>query len=192
MTPEYHLKRYNDLLVQKSTFESNIITAQGMLDSALQESNMLEALSSSLKLAKPLLQANSITQVQDLLTSALSSVFDLPHKVIWDPESKEFVIQYPDGDVPLVGSSGGGVVTVLSAVLDLFLICKDGCRKLLIYDEAWTAVSEEYVERFYAFIRKSCKDLGVDILLVTHDARVLNEWVDHLYVVGNHTATKVK
>ena len=89
-------------------------------------------------------------------------------------------------------SSGGGLVTALSFTFDLFLLVKNGCRKLLVYDESFYAVSDQYYEDFMAFVRKACADLGVDMLLVSHDARLNISMVDTAYRIDKGHAHKIK
>ena len=42
------------------------------------------------------------------------------------------------------------------------------------------------------FLKVLSKDLDVDILLVTHDKRIEDDMIDHLYVMEEGIARKIK
>lgn len=81
---------------------------------------------------------------------------------------------------------------MLSFIFDLFLLIKQGGRRLLVYDEAFQAVSSEYYDDFIKFMVKACKDLNIDLLCVTHDARLTPDMVDHAYRIENGKSIKLK
>ena len=65
-------------------------------------------------------------------------------------------------------------------------------RRFLCFDEQFTQISDEYFENFMAFLKVLSKDLNVDILLVTHDKRIEDDMIDHLYVMEDGIARKIK
>ena len=81
---------------------------------------------------------------------------------------------------------------LLQFILKKILINKLGCRRFLAFDEAFTQVSASYFPSFVAFIREMCKQLNVDLLLISHDQRITADDVDHLYKMEDGHAIKLK
>lgn len=180
------------LQVSLKTLESQLEAANVKKRSLLDEQDLIERTRVALEQARPLLSASSIKQLEDLANTALSTIFGIEGEISYDIESKRFVITDDLKVVDLVESSGGGLVTALSFVFDLFLLVKRGCRKFLVYDEAFTAVSDAYYDNFMTFMRQACKDLGVDLLLVSHDVRLKPSMADTVYKIENGKSIKIK
>ena len=84
--------------------------------------------------------------------------------------------------VNLKRGMGMGVKTVVSAVLHIYYLqCKNS--KILILDEAYSAISASYVENFFTFIKQLCQKLQFKIILVTHDER-FKAYGDKYYTVS--------
>ena len=67
-----------------------------------------------------------------------------------------------------------------------------GKRRFLAFDEAFTQVSDKYFSNFVEFIRQLCKDLDLDILLISHDQRISIDDVDSVYVIEDGKSKKLK
>ena len=81
--------------------------------------------------------------------------------------------------VNLKRGTGMGVKTVISAILQMYYLqCKGS--KILMLDEKYSAVSEEYVPAFFEFLSKLCESLQFRIILITHDKRFL-QYADKTY-----------
>ena len=65
-------------------------------------------------------------------------------------------------------------------------------RKFLCFDEQFTQISDAYFNNFFSFLKALSRDLEVDILLITHDKRIEDDMVDHLYVMEDGVAHKIK
>jgi len=120
----------------------------------------------------------SIVELKEVLNSALSYVFyDEDYKVdieLTDKRGKSLNIRLYQNDKPvnLKRGTGMGVKTVISAVLHMYYLqCKNS--KILMLDEAYSAVSVEYIDRFFEFLHQMCEKLGFKIILITHDERML-------------------
>lgn len=120
----------------------------------------------------------SIVELKDILNSALSYVFfDEDYKVeieLTDKRGKSLNIRLFQNGKPvnLKRGTGMGVKTVISAVLHMYYLqCKNS--KVLMLDEAYSAVSVEYIDRFFEFLHQMCDKLGFKIILITHDERML-------------------
>jgi ABC-type iron transport system FetAB ATPase subunit len=71
-------------------------------------------------------------------------------------------------------SFGGGVASVESLLLRLLVLLKTGLSKYLILDESLAALSEHYVDEAGQFIRRMSEELGVNVLLITHNKAFLD------------------
>jgi len=71
-------------------------------------------------------------------------------------------------------SFGGGVASIQSLLLRILVILKKNLARYLILDESLAALSEEYVENAAIFLKKICKDLDMNVLLVTHNKTFLD------------------
>lgn len=189
---EKYSRKVTELRASYNAMEVQLQTSNDKMSQLLQEQDLIERTRVALEQARPLLSASSIRQLEALANTALSTIFDIQGEVTFDVESKRFIINDGEKIVDLADSSGGGLVTALSFTFDLFLLVKNGCRRLLVYDEAFYAVSDQYFDDFMTFVRKACKDLGVDLLLVSHDARLSIAMVDTAYRIENGHSTKIK
>ena len=81
---------------------------------------------------------------------------------------------------------------VVSFIASIFMILKTNSRRFIIFDEAFTQLSDEALERFMQVVRGFCRELGFDILLVTHDPRIEGGWVDNNLLISNGSIINVK
>ena len=128
--------------------------------------------------AVDIIYERSILELKDVLNSALAYVFyDENYNVdieLTDKRGKSLTIRlFLDGKpANLKRGTGMGVKTVISAVLHMYYLqCKNS--KILLLDEAYSAVSIEYIDRFFEFLHQMCEKLGFKIILITHDERFL-------------------
>lgn len=131
----------------------------------------------------------SIKELQDVLNSALSYIFyDENYEInitLNDKRGKSLILQLRKNGKPtsLKRGTGMGVKCVVSAVLHMYYLqCKNS--KILMLDEAYSNVSEEYVDRFFEFLHKLCVKLDFKIILITHDKRFI-PYGDKVYRVHN-------
>jgi len=79
-------------------------------------------------------------------------------------------------------SYGGSVVTLQSILLRLMVIKRRGLRPCLFLDESISAISEEYAKNMSKFFQTLCRKLGLDMMVITHNAE-LAEHADKIYRV---------
>lgn len=130
------------------------------------------------KKAVDIVYDRSIQELKDLLNSALATIFaDRDFQVdivLSDKRGKSLQIKALENGNPvnLKRGTGMGVKTVISAILHMYYLqCKNS--KILMLDEKYSAVSEEYVPEFFAFLSQLCEKLDFRIILITHDKRFL-------------------
>lgn len=121
---------------------------------------------------------NSIGELKEILNFALHYIFnDEDYNLeieLSDKRGKSLNFRLFHNGKPanLKRGTGMGVKTVISAVLHMYYLqCKNS--KILMLDEAYAAVSEEYIDRFFNFLSDMCQKLGFKIILITHDKRLL-------------------
>ena len=136
----------------------------------------------------------SIQELKDILNSALSYIFyDENYNIeieLTDKRGKSLNFRiFLDGKpANLRRGTGMGVKTVISAVLHMYYLqCKNS--KILMLDEAYSAVSVEYVDRFFDFLHQMCEKLGFKIILITHDERLL-KYGDKRYIIDKGEVTE--
>lgn len=136
---------------------------------------------------------NGVSAVVDLQTEGLRSVFDDQDLFVKSEVSiqrgkvsVDLVTVQKNNGVEIEGSPnhsfGGSVTTVQSVLLRLTIMTRWGLRPFLVMDESLPALDQKYATNMGAFLSKLCKELGVDILLVSHDQTMI-ECADVAYKV---------
>lgn len=69
-----------------------------------------------------------------------------------------------------INSSGGSITTIQSVLMRVIVILKHGLRPFLVLDESLMAVEPRYIPQMGALLQSLCERLGMDILLITHNA----------------------
>lgn len=184
--------KYAELCANFKQVQSNLLTTQSQMDAVVLEQGVIERAIVAIGAAKPLLSASTIKQAEELANSAISSIFRQDWTVSYDAEASRFILNKDGFETDLADSQGGGLVTVVSTVFSIYLLMKLGKRRFMALDEAWTQVSSEYFPRFMAFVKKMCEDLKLDILLISHDVRITDEMVDHVYEIADGVSKKLK
>lgn len=183
---------HNSLLEKCNQYQSQVLVARAKMDEIIKEQDLIERTMVALKQVKPLLSASSIKQCESLANSAISSVFGFPYTVEYNIESQRFILNKGEYSTDLADAEGGGLVTVISFVFTVYLLVKLDKRRFLAFDEAFTQVSDKYFPAFIQFINQLCRDLQVDILLISHDQRISIEDVDLAYLIENGQSKRLK
>lgn len=139
------------------------------------ERNLEEALLVSQEVAQQT-QEELEYQVSTLVTNALESIFPDPYKFNVSFEIKrgktEAVLYFTrDGEeIDPLTASGGGVVDVAAFALRLsaFLISNEKPPPVIILDEPFRFVSEEYQPAVAELLEEMSEKLGIQIIMITH------------------------
>lgn len=166
---------------QLNVLHCNIGDLNNQLNSLIEEREYY-------KKAVDIVYERSIQELKDILNSALSTIFcDRQYSVdiaITDKRGKSLQLKaYEDGKpINPKRGLGMGVKTVISAVLHIYYLqCKNS--RILMLDEAYSAISVEYVEAFFEFLSQLCRKLDFKIILITHDPRFL-QYADKTYRIN--------
>ena len=134
-----------------------------------------------------------IQNIENLLNKAIQTIFydeDYSIKVIVENKKMNFELidnNNIDEDnnplqIDLDDACGGGIITVVGFILQLFVIEMLKLNKVIFIDEGFMALSEKYRPLFYDFINEFCKNTDMKILLVSHDELVKEKAVQEIEI----------
>lgn len=143
--------------------------------------------------------------IESLVTEGLQTIFDdtlsfhILQKVNGKAATVEFVVRTSlPGDrvveTAVLDARGGGLAAVVGFLLRLvvLLLRNDGSQKLLVLDETFAHVSEDYLPGVGEFLRQLVDKTGVQVIMVTHQQE-LTEYADKIYRFSvKDGVTKVK
>lgn len=102
-----------------------------------------------------------------------------------------FVIEENGVRASPLDAFGGGVTSVVSMLLRILVLLKANKARYLILDESLAALSDEYVEPCGDLLRKLCSELGVNVLLVTHNQDFVDQ-SDNAYLGSSDTHERLQ
>lgn len=187
-----HIEDYETIQSQLTIDQASMKAYNDQMIVINKDAEMLEKATLAIQQVRPLLAASSIKQCEELANSAIESIFGFNYKVEYDVEDGRFMLNKGTFSTDLAESEGGGIIAVISFVFQVYLLVKLEKRKFLAFDEAFVQISDLYFPQFIEFVSKLCKDLEIDILLITHDQRIEEEMVDHDYLIKDGIAIKRK
>lgn len=123
-------------------------------------------------------QQNAHRQIARIVSKCLEAVFDQPYEFQIKFERKRNKTEAQltfvrDGKVleDPINESGGGVVDVAGFALRLaaLILATPKRRKILIMDEPFRFLSKEFSERMGECLLELSKEMGIQILMVTHN-----------------------
>jgi DNA repair exonuclease SbcCD ATPase subunit len=140
----------------------------------------LEALQGALSACQQLAQEverQAHAQIATIVSRALQAVFDEPYEFKVQFQSKRgrteasLTFVRNGQEIDPMTSSGGGVVDVAAFALRLscLLLARPRLQKLMVLDEPWKFLSNEYRPRLRELVERLSKELGVQFIIVTHD-----------------------
>lgn len=132
-----------------------------------------------------------MSKMAGLITYGLKTIFD-DQNLIFSPEITKKndkinidlnTINVNKGFTGDFESFGGSVSVIESFLLRILCMLKKGYARLMILDETFAAVGEEYLSNTCKLISELSKKLNMDILLVTHHQKEFENGADHVYKV---------
>lgn len=198
---------YNNLKNTAISINSDISASKRKLNGSRTELNLLEdeiadlknngeIQQSSIEILKKIVENMSkehINQIEDLLTYGLQTIFyDRDYEIEIQVEDKRnnnyaeiFLIERVTNDNVLRTSFnnsrlGGGIRTVVGFLLQVFYIGYFNLNPIIFCDEAFSQISDDYLDGFMEFINHLSDKKGFKIVLITHDDR-LKEYARMFY-----------
>ncbi len=125
-------------------------------------------------------QQKAHEKIATVVSSCLSAVFDDPYEFKIEFERKrgrtEAVLKFCRGGLTVdpLTASGGGVVDVAAFALRAacLMLHRPRLTKLLVLDEPFRFVSAEYQDNIRSMLEQLAQDLGLQIILVTHNQTI--------------------
>lgn len=170
-------KIINEKRQERRTTKQQLETTTESLSAVSQkEVDVAEALSFVQQVAQTV-QQQVHNQIANVVSHCLSAVFDEPYKFCILFERKRnrtearLVFERNGIEVDPLTASGGGVVDVAAFALRLscMMLHKPVLRKILIMDEPFKFVSENYQDRVRILLETL---MGVQFIMVTHIPRL--------------------
>lgn len=130
--------------------------------------------------------------IEQLVTRGLQQIFDesLSFHIVQAVKSKaasvEFVVRttLADGvvDTPVMDARGGGLAATIGFLLRvvILLLKRQVEGNILILDETFAMVSDEYLDGVGEFLRELVDKTGIQVLMVTHQP-AFSEYADAVY-----------
>lgn len=95
-----------------------------------------------------------------------------------------------DLEVDLKDGVGQGIRTIISFVLKMYYLINKSTNILLL-DEKYSNISEEYVSRFFEFVNNMAQEKDFIIALISHDKRFF-DYCEYVYSVADGCVKKIK
>ncbi len=151
-------------------------TEQEALDTIREKTENTKQAQAIIQEAAAFIQQQVHRQIADVVTRCLEAVFDEPYSFNIRFESKRgrteasLILERDGVEVDPMTAAGGGVVDVVAFALRLacLSLSHPPVRPLLVLDEPFKFVSAQYLPRVRLLLETLSKDMGVQILMVTH------------------------
>jgi len=147
------------------------------INSIVDEQVLLQETHEVLKVLLDRMSHENVGQIEGLVTFGLKSIFGHVYEDIrffFKKSVKRDQLHYEpmlsvDGvEASLDDSFGGGMLCVISFILRLIVVTNLGLYPLIVGDEIFAGVSEEFQKPCSEFLRTMADRMGCDFLLVTH------------------------
>lgn len=128
-----------------------------------------------------------IDKVINLVSFGLQTVLEdstvrlmVSSKIQRNQKFYSFTLEQNGRETSIVNAVGGGVINLLSFLLHVVLLAVSSNRKILILDEPFSAVSENYRENIGEFLKLLAEKTNIQFIIVSHQNEI-NEAADVLY-----------
>lgn len=172
---------YKSIKSREAEIGAEILTVKAEID-------LLTKTSVVLKHMLDIMVKDEIEKMANLVTYGLKTIFegqDLSFMPVITKKADKMNIELKtvcDGIEGEFGSYGGSVAVIESFLLRVLCILKKNYARILLLDETFASVGDSYIPNTSKLISELSKKLGMDVLLVTHQAGFL-ENADHAYRV---------
>lgn len=174
------METYQGQLLRAEMAQAAAIRLRQELESTLQEledeNSVLAKSSQALKKLLEDMAKENLESIDKVITEGLRRVFydqqDLTFKSELVDSRNQLQINFRTLQGAASGkamdSFGASVTVVESLLLRILVVLKMGLAPVLLLDESLAQVSDHYVEPLGRLLSSLCKNLGLTVLLVTH------------------------
>jgi len=134
----------------------------------------------------------SLGKLEETINLGLSYVFyDKRFKIkieLNDKRGKSLTLSLLDEEtqriVNIKHGIGAGVRSVISFIFKVYYLISKGSYPLLLLDEAYSEISEDYIETFFNFMKGLCDKHNLIVVMITHDDRFMG-YGDRIYSIND-------
>lgn len=158
------------------------------IDSLKEEIDLLAKTGQVLKHLLDSLVKDDVQKMADLVTYGLKTVFedqDLTFQPVIGRKNDKVHIELKTANRGIqgeFGSFGGSVAVIESFLLRIICMLKLNLARVILLDESFAAVGEDYIQNTSKLVSELCKKLGLDVMLVTHQSEFQN-YANRVYKV---------
>lgn len=179
------LSNFNDNMVRlnshKEFLTKEIDDVEKEIDNLVYRADLNQKCSEIIKTWLDDLLKSSVDSMAELTTSGLQYViddqdlkFNIKQEMKYNRLAMRFVIEDDGVEGDPLSSFGGGAVLISSLILRLAVMSRMNMGNLLLLDESMFALANQYVPAAADFMRKLSEELGINILMVTHNDEFMN------------------
>jgi len=178
---------------EKKALEQLISSTNLDIANKEKELSLLEKSLAALQKLTDLKKKETVKKIEDVISFGLQAIFEdssYQFRILDSIKRKQVVYDFrvysnsfsSDEGVSILDSRGGGVVSIVSFLLRLVLLCMidKKAERFLALDEPFAALSENYHENLVATIKQIAEKLNVQLLVVSHQ-KSLDSFGDVVY-----------
>lgn len=187
-------------VIEKENIKNNINYLNKNIEKAEKDLDLLITNIANHKIAYELLNEiinknteTYIKSIRTLLNKAIKTIFydeDYDIKIDYSDKKINFILidnnKKDSNDLPLEididDACGGGIITVIGFILQIFIIESLDLNKIIFIDEGFMALSYKYRPLLYEFINEFSIKSGLKILLISHD-ELAKEYANSFYEI---------
>jgi len=185
------ITEYNQLMFFREKLASEVAQLIDQREEASQLADIADKAKLILQTAAESLQNQLKDALESLCTSALNDVFpekNLAFRVVFNKQkvgvSVDMFIEEDGVLYDPLESRGHGMADLLTFALRVsVLVLRPQLHKILLLDEPFTRISEEFRGRAISFLKDVADKTGIQIILVTHIPE-LTESADRVFHVA--------
>ena len=186
--------QYNSIKTSLENNQASIRTLNNQIQDYISNRDLLENSKPYIDDLIDKFSETALKRLEDLLSLGLSRIFqDRDYSVeirVSEKRSAKCAELYliDDGHAFLMRDScvAGGILVVVGFLIQVFYVANLDLAKILFLDEALSNISTQYLPNFFSFVKELSVQIGLTVVLITHDTRFL-EYADRIYKVANGT-----
>ncbi len=177
MIVEDYKSKIHDLNARKNLLEDKLAEEKKDAEEAIVLLETSQEAQKTIQIIAQTIQQQAHQKISEIVSKCLDAVFDDPYELKIDFQQKRGkteakLLLVRDGvelDDPL-NASGGGVIDVAAFALRIACLCltKPQKRRLIVLDEPFKFVSQEYRHRLVRMLKALSDDMKIQFLIVTH------------------------
>ena len=180
------LKRRDAYKIELSRRQNEIVRLMSEINTSQEALALLNKSAEQVKMIIEIMAERSIRKLENMLTFGVGTIFkDSGFNIEIDVDSRGkdktatlWLVDYQNvnrAGVPsrtrLYEGNGGGLASVASLMIRVYLMLKFDKQRFLVLDESMSELSIDFVTGFLTFLRMIVDELGFVVLMITHDTR---------------------